>query len=78
MPYFGTWAERAALSRYINIKLNDIAERNNWSVYSVPEVFKNEAFELDFKVMERPQSVHISREFHYWDYELDQQNTRIQ
>ena len=78
MPYFGTWEERSALAKYISIKLNEMAKRNNWNVYKVPAIFKNENAELDFKVMERPQSVHISREFHYWDYELDQQNTRIQ
>jgi len=77
MPYFGTWEERSALAKYISVKLNEIAERNKWNVYKVPAIFKNENAELDFKVMERPQSVHISREFHYWDYELDQQNTRI-
>jgi hypothetical protein len=78
MPYFGTWEERTAISKYINIKLTLLALENGWSVYKVPEVFTNEVDELDFNVMEKPQSVHISREFHYWDYELNQQNSRIQ
>lgn len=78
MPYFGTWAERTALSKYINIKIQMMCLANGWNVYKVPDVFFNEAGELDFKVMERPQSVHISREFHYWNYEENTKNTKIQ
>jgi hypothetical protein len=78
MPYFGTWEERSALSKYINIKIEMMCLANGWNVYYVPNVFTNEAGGLDFKVMEKPQSVHISREFHYWNYEENKINDKIQ
>lgn len=77
MPYFGTQKERAALSSFINTKINDMCKFKGWNVYRIPKEFFNDEGELSFDVMEKPQSVHISREFHYWDYENDKQNTRI-
>lgn len=77
MPFFGSQKERAALSSYINWKIEQMCQRNDWNIYKVPENFFNDSGELTFDVMEKPQSVHISREFHYWDYEQDKPNTRI-
>jgi len=76
-PFFGTQKERAALSKYINMKIDEMCERNDWFVYKVPTNFFNENGELNMNMMEKPQSVHISREFHFWDYENDLPNTRI-
>ena len=76
-PFFGSWAERDALHRYMNIKINEMCNRNGWSVYHIPQCFYNEKGELTFDVMEKPQSVHISREFHYWNYELDTENEKV-
>jgi hypothetical protein len=76
-PYFGSQNDRAALSFYINKKIDAMCELNGWSVYKVPTNFFNAEGELTFDVMEKPQSVHISREFHYWDYEENKPNTRI-
>jgi len=75
--YFGTQKDRAALSFYINKKIDAMCELNGWSVYKVPTNFFNAEGELTFDVMEKPQSVHISREFHYWDYEENKPNARI-
>jgi hypothetical protein len=77
MPFFGTQKERAALSKYINMKIDEMCERNGWNVYRIPKEFFNGEGELTFDVMEKPQSVHISREFHYWDYENNKRNERI-
>ena len=77
MPFFGTQKERASLSKYINMSIDNMCERNGWNVYKIPKEFFNEEGELTFNVMEKPQSVHISREFHYWDYENDRKNSRI-
>lgn len=82
MAFFGSQQERAALSSYMNTKINEMCERNNWEVYSNPECFfehhENLKFpKLRFEVMERPQSVHISREFHVWDYEKRSYNQKV-
>lgn len=78
-PFFGSRADRAAISKLINMSIDSMCERNDWNVYSVPEIFfkDKETYELSFDVMEKPQSVHISREFHYWNYELNKQNEKI-
>jgi hypothetical protein len=76
-PYMGTRDERGALSKYMNIRIDEMCEKHGFEVYKVPEIFFNESKELDMNVMEKPQSVHISREFHYWDYESNQTNQRI-
>jgi hypothetical protein len=77
MPFFGTQEERAALSMCMNLRIDEMCRRNDWFVYKVPQNFFNERKELKFEVMEKPQSVHISREFHFWDYERDMPNERI-
>jgi hypothetical protein len=75
--FMGTRAERGALSTYMNIKISEMCERNNWNCIENPAMFFNDLGELTFSVMEKPQSVHISREFHIWDYETRQLNQRI-
>jgi hypothetical protein len=80
--FFGSQQERAAISSYMNGKITNMCERNNWGVYSNPtcffEYYGNLKFpKLTFDVMERPGSVHISREFHLWNYEQRSFNQNI-
>ena len=80
--FFGSQQERAAISSYMNTKINEMCEKNNWTVYSNPDCFfehhDNLKFpKLTFDVMERPGSVHISREFHLWNYEKRSYNQNI-
>jgi hypothetical protein len=82
LPFFGTQQERMALVVYINSKIDEMCDRNNWNVFSNPECYfehhDNLSFpKLSFDVMERPQSVHVSREFHLWDYDNRQYNNKI-
>ena len=76
-PFMGSWAERTALVKQINEGIDAMAERNGWSVYKHPEVYYNVDRELTFDVMEKPKSVHISREFYRWDMEANTPNTRL-
>jgi len=54
-----------------------MANRNGWQVYKHPEVYFNDKGELTFDVMEKPKSVHISREFYRWDMEANQPNKSL-
>ena len=76
-PFAGSWNERTLLVDIFNNKLKEICQRNGWDFYQHPQIYKNSIGELDFKVMEKPQSVHLSREFYRWDLEKDCPNERL-
>ena len=76
-PFAGTWAERTALVTMFNMRLEEICHRNGWELYSHPDVYKNEKGELDFEVMEKPQSVHLARLYYRWDLENDCPNPNL-
>ena len=77
-PFAGTWEERTALVTIFNIRLEEICHRNGWEFYSHPNVYKNEKGELDFEVMELPQSVHLRRSFYRWDLVNDCPNPNLE
>ncbi|CAB4131012.1 hypothetical protein UFOVP132_34 [uncultured Caudovirales phage] len=67
-PFHGTWAERESVRLWFRSHL-EIEAANTKRVFIKRWVdgLKNEAGELDFKYMEKPQSVHLSREYYpYW------------
>jgi hypothetical protein len=76
-PFMGTWSERTELVKQINEGIDDMAERNNWKVYKHPEVYFNAIGELTFDVMEKPKSVHISREYYRWNMETNEPNKNL-
>ena len=76
-PFAGTWEERTALVTMFNMRLEEICHRNGWEFYSHPNVYKNEKGELDFEVMEKPQSVHLARLYYRWDLENDCPNPNL-
>jgi hypothetical protein len=76
-PFAGTWAERTALVKEINQGIEDMAQRNNWKVYKHSEVYFNHKGELTFDVMEKPKSVHISREYYRWNMEKNESNKNL-
>jgi hypothetical protein len=82
MPFFGSQQERMALSVYMNSKIDEVCQRNGWEVYANPACFFEHHEDLKFPkltfdVMERPGSVHISREFHVWNYEQRTYNQKV-
>lgn len=76
-PFAGTWEERTALVTIFNMRLEEICHCNGWEFYSHPNVYKNEKGELDFEVMEKPQSVHLRRSFYRWDLVNDCPNPNL-
>lgn len=66
-PFAGTWAERTELVKQFNRAIDEMCERNGWDCYEHPEVYTNTLGELSFDVMEKPKSVHLSREYYRWD-----------
>lgn len=77
-PFAGSWEERTALVTIFNLRLHEICERNGWEFYQHPDVYKNEKGELDFEVMELPQSVHLRRSFYRWDLVNDCPNPALE
>ena len=66
-PYWGTWKERDYIANEFNFLCSMLCNRlNGYTFVEWPKEFKNEAGELDFAYMERPQSVHISPEHYFW------------
>lgn len=62
-PFTGSWAERSAAVEIFN----KILTQHATSAYSHWHFLKNEQGELDFKYMERPQSIHLSPMYYRWD-----------
>ena len=66
-PYWGTWKERDYIANEFNFLCSMLCNKlNGYTFVEWPKEFKNEAGELDFAYMERPQSVHISPEHYFW------------
>lgn len=59
-PFYGTWKERTYLRTLFSIALNALCIKHNWKYLEYPDYFTNSEGELDFEVMEKPGSVHIS------------------
>lgn len=68
-PYFGTWEERNNIREiFIHEALLQEKLYNGIEFFRWSNVLKNELGELDFKYMERPKSIHLSREaYPHWD-----------
>lgn len=65
--YWGSWKQRAATVNEFNRICKGICNRiNGYTFIRWPDYFINDKNELDFKYMERPQSVHISPEHYMW------------
>jgi hypothetical protein len=67
-PFWGTWAERNEARKYFNERVKAKTKDTDieFKEWITPEFYNAEG-EMDFKVMERPKSVHISREYYpYW------------
>jgi len=62
-PFYGSWEERSAI-RKIFITECEKQQTNKVKLYSWNRHMLNERRQLDFKFMEKPKSVHLSRE-HY-------------
>jgi hypothetical protein len=65
-PFYGSWDERDNIR---NIFIDEATKQqgNGVTLFRWCDKLKNNKGELDFKYMEKPQSVHLSREFYpHW------------
>ena len=62
-PYWGSWQQRTDIRN----EFNDYIEKQ-YGIIIWTDKLLNKAGELDFKYMEKPKSIHLSREFYpYWN-----------
>jgi hypothetical protein len=74
-PYYGAWGNRNLCRLIFNEVIDDYTKDcPGWSRVSLPEYFFNPEGRLDFSVMEKPQSVHLSPEHYRWN--LDNNSNR--
>ena len=73
-PFFGSWAERTEVVKRFNRIVDMVCTNNNWKSLPWPDEMLNKNRELSFDAMEKPKSVHISREFYRWDMENNCKN----
>lgn len=67
-PFFGTWDNRNVCRQIFNEVVNDYTlDCPGWSHQKFPDYFFDESGKLQFEVMEKPQSVHLSPEHYRWN-----------
>ena len=74
-PFFGSQKDRANLVDYFNNKLSELCDKNCWNLFTWPQEWYTihpKSF-MDL-YMEKPKSVHISPEYHRWNYDLNSLN----
>jgi len=80
-PFAGSWLQRSMLVGILNNGIDAMCSRHKWKVYQHPDIYfkrlGEDSNELTFDVMEKPKSVHISREFYRWDMESNKPNPRL-
>jgi hypothetical protein len=75
--FYGDWTQRNFLRGLFNQYLNIYLKNTEIEVYHHPDIYFNALRELSFDVMEKPKSVHLSREYYRWDFEKNQPNQRL-
>lgn len=71
LPFTGSWQERTDASKYFNIKLKELSAELGTDLWIHPSEYLNDLGELDYKVMEPKQNVHLSRQWYRWDLDND-------
>ena len=73
-PFYGSIEKRQQLVEIFNNKITKLSNNINIEIREHPESYKNDKGELDFEVMERPQSIHISPKYYIYDLDKKQVN----
>jgi hypothetical protein len=76
-PFFGTWEERTLIAEKFNQLVVRMCDRNGWATVDTPYIYMNFEDELKFEVMEKPRSVHMSREYYRWDLVRNESNRAL-
>lgn len=66
-PFYGNWETRSTIRNAFNWMLKKECLDNGFTWIDWPDEYCNSDHELDFAVMEKPRSVHISPEFYLWN-----------
>jgi hypothetical protein len=67
-PFHGSWAERNAIRHVFNDRCEKLCKETGVRFIRWTDYLLNSKFELDFKFMEKPHSIHLSREFYpHWN-----------
>jgi hypothetical protein len=75
-PFFGSALKRSILVDIINAKLYQKCKLHGWNFLEWPQEMKVNGL-LDFKYMEKPKSVHLSREWYHFDFETNKSNEKF-
>lgn len=76
-PFFGSAERRARLVKWWNMYLQDMCHDYGWKYIGWPEYMLNSDNRLDFQYMEKPKSVHLSREYYHFDFETNSTNKKF-
>lgn len=77
-PFAGSQQERTEVMKRFNSLLRGLATEAGFEVLAWPDHWYSENPESFAKeYMEKPGSVHLSREFYYWDWETGKKNTNL-
>ena len=72
-PFFGSWFNRNHARYTIGEVMSNLAEEDNYGIWSWPENFVNEAGQMKFDMMERPKSVHMSPMHYRWNLDNNEE-----
>ena len=73
-PFYGSWQERTEAVNIFNETIDLVCNENGWKSLPWPTNILNDKKELSFDAMEKPKSVHLSREYYRWDMENNCEN----
>ena len=66
-PFYGNWTQRNKIRNVFIESLEEYCEKNDINLIRWTNKLLNSSKELGFEYMEKPQSVHLSREYYpYW------------
>ena len=76
--FAGTQAERTEIMKIFNDTIEVLAKSEGFEVLSWPEHWYSESpEEFANNYMEKPGSVHLSREYYYWDWSTKKENSKL-
>ena len=77
-PFAGSQKERTAIMKIFNSKIKELGKQEGFEVLTWPEHwFSENPEEFANNYMEKPGSVHLSREFYYWDWNSKNKNQKL-
>lgn len=72
-PFFGSWEDRNRCRLIFNAIMDEFPSMDSdASVVALPEYFFDKSGKLNFDVMEKPQSVHLSPSHYKWDLDKNE------